>query len=163
MHYESGMGSYCNDFMESIAGTEVRSNIPYKIDKAMYDDILKKHNECSRFKNTDVVSFSMDYNFRSSSKGEDGETPYMYGFFVWPKNTPDGSDDFYDCILFDDYKYDNKHKEAYENFVNELFGCIKGVDVPTAMAMKQEMVSEIKTKLNDLDNFDAVIQTANKQ
>lgn len=170
MYYNPGTGSYCNDFMEHIIDTEFRTDVPYKIDKEKYNEILLKYNEISRFKTTDVVTFSMDYNFSSSSKGEDGESPYMYSFFVWPKNTPDGSDDFYDgsddfydCILFDDDKYDDKHKEAYENFIKELTACIIGVDVPTAMVKKQELSTELKKKLDELIEFEAIINLATKE
>ena len=163
MYYNPGTGSYCNDFMEHIANTELRTDVPYKIDKEKYNEILLKYNEISRFKTTDVVTFSMDYNFRNSSKGEDGESPYMYSLFVWPKNTPDDDDDFYDCILFDDDKYDDKHKEAYENFIKELTACIIGVDVPTAMAKKQELLTALKKELDELIEFEAIINLATKE
>lgn len=163
MYYNSGTGSYCNDFMEHIVDTELRTDVPYKIDKAMYDSILKKYNETSRFKTTDVVTFAMDYSFQHCGKGEDGETPYLYGFFVWPENPSDGSGDFYDCILFEDYKYDNKQKEVYENFVRELTACIIGVDVPTAVAKKQELSAALKKKLQELAEFEAIIKLANNK
>lgn len=163
MYYNESTGSYCNDFMEHIANTELRTNVPYKIDKQKYDEILRKYNNGSRFKNSDVVTFSMDYTFHHSSKGEDGETPYLYGFFAWPENTPDGSDDFYDCILFEDYKYDNKHREAYENFVRDLMTSVIGVDIPTAMAEKQELSAELKKKMHELAEFETVIKLANNK
>lgn len=160
MYYNPGTGSYCNDFMEHIANTELRTNVPYKIDKAMYDNILKKYNENSRFKTTDVVTFSMDYSFHHFDKGEDGETPYLYSFFAWPENPSDGSGDFYDCILFEDYKYDNKQKEAYENFVRELMTSVIGVDIPTAMKEKEKLDAELKKKHNDFIEFETIIKLA---
>ena len=42
MYYNPGTGSYCNDFMEHIADTKFRTNVPYKIDKQKYDEILRK-------------------------------------------------------------------------------------------------------------------------
>ena len=162
MYYNPGTGSYCNDFMEHIGDTEFRTDVPYKIDKHKYNDILLKYNEMTRFKDSDVVTFSMDYSFRSCSKGEDGETPYMYGFFAFPEK-PEGSDDFYDCILFDDYKYDNKHKEAYEDFVKELMTSVIGVDIPTATKEKEKLEAELKKKLNDLTEFESIIKLANNK
>lgn len=162
MYYNPGTGSYCNDFMEHIADTELRTDVPYKLDKEKYDEILRKYNESTRFHDSDIVTFSMDYSFRGSSDGEDGETPYMYGFFIFPEHV-DGSDDFYDCILFRDYYYDNKHKEAYENFIKELTACIIGVDIPTAMVKKQELSAELKKKLDELVEFETIIKLANNK
>lgn len=162
MYYNESTGSYCNDFMEHIGDTGLRTNVPYKIDKQKYDEILGKYNESTRFHDSDVVIFSMNYNFHDSSEGEDGDTPYMYAFFAFPEK-PEGSEDFYDCILFHDYEYDNKHKEAYENFIKELTACIIGVDVPTAMAKKQELSAEIKKKLDELVEFETVIKLANNK
>lgn len=162
MYYNPGTGSYCNDFMEHIADTEFRTNVPYKIDKQKYDEILRKYNESTRFHDSDVVTFSMDYNFHENSEGEDGETPYMYAFFAFPEK-PEGSEDFYDCILFHDYEYDNKHKEAYENFVRELMGSVIGVDIPTATKEKEKLAAELKKNLDDFTEFEAIIKLANNK
>lgn len=159
MYYNPGTGSYCNGFMEHIVDTEFRTDVPYKIDKEKYDEILRKYNESTRFHDSDVVTFSMDYCFHDSSKGEDGETPYMYGFFVFPEK-PKGSKDFYDCILFHDYRYSNKHKEAYENFVRELMTSVIGVDIPTATREKDKLDAEIKKQINDFTEFEAIIKLA---
>jgi hypothetical protein len=159
MYYNPGTGSYCNDFMEHIADTEFRTDVPYKIDKQKYDEILRKYNEGTRFHDSDVVTFSMDYTFHESSEGEDGETPYMYGFFAFPEK-PEGSEDFFDCILFHDYEYDNKHKEAYENFVRELMGSVIGVDIPTATKEKEKLAAELKKNLDDFTEFEAIIKQA---
>lgn len=66
-------------------------------------------------------------------------------------------------MLFIDYKYDNKHKEAYENFIKELTSCIIGVDVPTAMAMKQELSAALKKKMDELIEFETIINLANNK
>lgn len=159
MYYNPGTGSYCNDFMEHIVDTEFRTDVPYKIDKQKYNEILLNYNECSRFKDSDVVTFSMDYCFHDSSEGEDGETPYMYGFFVFPEK-PEGSEDFYDCILFHDYDYDYKHKEVYENFVRELMSSVIGVDIPTATKEKEKLEDELKKKLDEVTEFESIIKLA---
>ena len=160
MYYNPGTGSYCNDFMEHIIDTEFRTDVPYKIDKEKYNEILLKYNECSRFKDSDVVTFSMDYSFfRGSGECENGETPYMYGFFVFPEKQ-EGSEDFYDCMLFNAYAYDNKHKEVYENFVRELMTSVIGVDVPTAIKEKEKLAAELKKKLDDFNEFETIIKLA---
>lgn len=159
MYYNESTGSYCNDFMEHIADTELRTDVPYKIDKQKYDEILLKYKNGSRFKTTDVVTFAMDYSFHHCDKGEDGETPYLYGFFAWPENPSDGSGDFYDCILFEELNFSD-HKEAYENFIKELTSCIIGVDVPTAVAKKQELSAALKKKMQELAEFEAIIKLA---
>ena len=160
MYYNESTGSYCNDFMEHIIDTGFRTDVPYKIDKQKYDEILRKYNNGSRFKDSDVVTFSMDYSFHHFDKGEDGETPYLYSFFAWPENPSDGSGDFYDCILFEDYKYDNKQKEAYENFVRELMTSVIGVDIPTAIIEKEKLEVELKNKLNEIIEFETIIKLA---
>lgn len=155
MYYNPGTGSYCNDFMEHIVDTEFRTDVPYKIDKQKYNEILLKHNEGSRFKDSDVVTFSFDYSFHSCSEGEDGETPYMYGFFAFPEKQ-EGSDDFYDCILFDDYKYENP-KQAFEDFVKELMTAVIGVDIHAATREKEKLAAELKKKRDDFTEFETII------
>lgn len=162
MYYNPGTGSYCNDFMEHIADTELRTDVPYKIDKQKYDEILRKYNNGSRFKDSDVVTFSMDYTFHGNCEGGDGETPYLYGFFAWPENTPDGSDDFYDCILFEELNFPN-HKEAYENFMRELMTAVIGVDIPTATKEKEKLAAELKKKADDFTEFETIINLANNK
>lgn len=163
MYYNESTGSYCNDFMEPLVDTGFLTDVPYKINKEKYNELLKKYNETSRFNDTDVVTFSTDYTYTDFNVEEENTTPYMYGFFVWSKNSPEGSSDFYDCMLFEDHKYDNKHKEAYENFIKEVTACIIGVDIPTAMAKKQELSAELKKKTDELAEFETVIKLANNK
>ena len=82
----------------------------------------------------------------------------MYAFFAFPEK-PEGSKDFYDCILFEELNFSN-HKEAYENFVRELMSSVIGVDVPTAVAKKQELSAALKKKLQELVEFEAIIKLA---
>lgn len=161
MYYNPGTGSYCNDFMEHIVDTEFRTDVPYKIDKQKYNEILRKYNESTRFKDTDVVTFSMDYSFHSCDEGEDGETPYMYGFFTFPEKQ-EGSDDFYDCMLFDDYKYENP-KQAFEDFVKELMTAVIGVDIHAATREKEKLAAELKKKHDDFTEFETIINLANNK
>lgn len=158
MYYNPGTGSYCNDFMEHIAGTEIRTDVPYKIDKQKYDEILRKYNNGTRFHDSDVVTFSMDYRFHDSCEGEDGETPYVYVFFAFPEK-PEGSEDFYDCILFHDYEYEN-HKQAYEDFAKDVFTSVIGVDIPTATKEKQKLADELQKKRDDFTEFELIIKQA---
>lgn len=161
MYYNESTGRYCNDFMEHIVDTEFRTDVPYKINKQKYDEILRKYNNGSRFKDSDVVTFSMDYSFHDSSEGEDGETPYRYVFFVFPE-IQDGSDDFYDCILFRDYEYENP-KKSYEDFVKDLMTAVIGVDIPTATREKEKLAAELKKKHDDFTEFEAIINLANNK
>jgi hypothetical protein len=66
-------------------------------------------------------------------------------------------------MLFDDYMYDNKHKEVYENFIKELTACVIGVDIPTAIAKKQELSAALKKKMDELAEFEAIINLVNNK
>ena len=118
----------------------------------MTDRILEKYGEKTRFKDTDVVKFHSDYNL---SDYRDGKL-YSYAFFAWPQNGPEGSEDFYDCIQFSDYKYNDKHKEAYESFIHEIVKCIVGIDreclkklIAAKVAEREKISAEIE-ELNEL-------------
>lgn len=82
MYYNESTGSYCNDFMEPLVDTGFLTNVPYKINKEKYNEVLKRYNETSRFNETDVVTFSTEYTYRDFNVEEENTTPYMYGFFV---------------------------------------------------------------------------------
>ena len=43
MHYESGLGSYTNDYLENILDTEYRYDVPYQVDKVKrINEIINK-------------------------------------------------------------------------------------------------------------------------
>ena len=149
MEYFEGTGSYEAEFLEQILDTRFRYGVPYKIDKKKWDEILEKYGEKTRFNDADVVKFHSDY---SLSDYRDGKL-YSYAFFAWPQNSPEGSDDFYECILFSDYKYNDKHKEAYENFIHEIVKCIICVDqysLEKLIAEKKEEQKRITCEIAEL-------------
>jgi len=145
MTYSDATGCYQADFLENILDTDYLYGVPYKIDREKYESAIKKFNEDMRIKDADVVVFHADCN-------KDEEDPergtYSYTFFVWNKNSPEGSEDFYDCFQFWDYKYDYKHKEKFEEFVFEVLKSIVGVDQEYLKnkIKEQEKEREIITK-----------------
>lgn len=145
MEYSSATDSYEAEFLENILDTKFSYGVPYKIDKEKYNKVLEKYNEKSRFKEADVVKFHFDYSIKKDDDNND--KIYLYAFFIFPKNSPEGSDDMYDCILFDDYKYDEKHKEACENFIHSLVQTIITVDHDAMDKLISEKKAE-KTKLS---------------
>ena len=137
MTYSPATGSYESDFLENILNTQYKYGVPYKIDREKYESAMKAFNKEVRIKDADVVVFHADYN-----KDEDNDRNiYSYTFYAWPKNSPKGSNDFYDCSQFWDYDYDYKHKEKFEEFVFEVLKSIVGVD--------QEC---LKNKIKELQN-----------
>lgn len=155
MTYNTGTDSYQNDFLEPIDETEFLCGVPYKIDREKYKEILERNHRHMRIHDANVVTFSYDY-----CAHDDGQI-WLYNLFAWPKNSPKGSDDFYDCFQFDD---DTEHKYAayveYHNFVRELMGCVVGVDVPTAINLRDEKVKELKRTFKELDELDNIIFSA---
>ena len=124
MTYSPATGSYQADFLEGILNTNYKYGVPYKIDREKYESAMKAFNKEIRIKDADVVIFHADYN-----KDENNDRNiYSYAFYAWPKNSPKGSNDFYDCSQFWDYEYDYKHKEKFEEFVFEVLKSIVGVD-----------------------------------
>lgn len=140
MTYNPATDSYQNDIFEKILDTDFRCNIPYKINKEKYSEILKEHNQQQRIIDADVVIFCYDYT--ESKKWEsDDKVDLSYSFFAWPKNSPENSEDYYDCFLFWHYDYENQ-KEAYENFVHELLKCVIGVDYEHVMNVYNDILNE---------------------
>ena len=134
MAYSSVTGSYQADFLENILGTVYKYGVPYIIDREKYEAVMRRFNKEVRIKDANVVVFHSDYN-----KTEDD---YSYAFFAWPKNSPEGSEDFYDCSQFWDYDYDYKHKEKFEEFVHAILGSVVGVDKQRLLALIEEKNAE---------------------
>ena len=138
MTYSSATGSYEADFLESILGTIYKYGVPYIIDKEKYEAVMRGFNKEVRIKDANVVVFHADYN----KDEEDDRGIYSYAFFAWPKNSPEGSEDFYDCSQFWDYDYDYKHKEKFEEFVHAILGSVVGVDKPRLLTLIEEKNAE---------------------
>ena len=140
MTYNSSTNSFQNDRFEKILDTNFRYDIPYKVNKVKYSEILKEHNQQQRIIDADVVTFHCDYT-ENEKWGNDDEVELSYTFFAWPKNSPKNSKDHYDCFQFWHYDYDNQ-KEAYENFVHELLKCVIGVDYEHVMNVYNDILNE---------------------
>lgn len=159
MTYNIATDSYQNDEFEQILDTNFRYDIPYKIDREKYAEILKKHNQKMRIVDADVVLFRTDYccssSFDYNDEEKENKEPYLYAFYAWPENSPEGR---YDCFLFSDDEYENKElqKEAYENFIREIMGCIIEVDKEYLQKVKDELISKIEEfykQLNLVNNI----------
>lgn len=139
MTYNSSTDSFQNDRFEKILDTNFRYDIPYKINKEKYSEILKEHNQQQRIIDADVVIFRCDYS--ENEKWGNDELELSYTFYAWPENSPENSKDYYDCFQFYHYNYDNQ-KEAYENFVHELLKCVIGVDYEHVMNVYNDILNE---------------------
>ena len=116
MRYYEETGSYQNDPFESILDTGFRYDVPYRIDRKKYEDLLRSYDTNARIVDADVVMFRAEYY-------ENDEGERNYAFFAWPGNSPEGSHDFYDCILLTDDKYVST-KAEFEKFAHGMTGCI---------------------------------------
>lgn len=137
MYYEEAIGSYCNDFLEPILDTQFRYDIPYRVDKEKYNEVLKKYNCTSRFKDADVVTFSFNLNTEDRYN--------VLAFFVHPQNSPNGSEDFYDCIQFDSFFEDvSRPYDTHQDFIRDLLQCI----IKPSTEHIREMMNAIREGIN---------------
>ena len=116
MTYYEETGSYQNDPFESILDTGFRYDVPYRIDRKKYEDLLRSYDTNARIVDADVVMFRAEYY-------EHGEGERNYAFFAWPGNSPEGSHDFYDCILLPDYKYADT-EAMFEKLARGMMECV---------------------------------------
>ena len=156
MYYNDATGSYCSDYMEPILDTGYRCDVPYKVDKKKYDKVLEKYHNKSRFKDTTTVAFTMDYN-----QYDDSDKPWMYSFFAFPINKPDGSDDFYDCALFGDSEVD--YKEQYERFIRDVMETVIAPDIEEIKKIQNKLNNEITDRQNWINEFNNIIQKSNNK
>ena len=138
MTYSSATDSYQADFLESILDTTYKYVVPYIIDRKKYEAVMKEFKKEVRIKDANVVVFHAYYN---KDKEEDGGSICSYTFYAWPKNSPEGSEDFYDCSHFWRL-YDYNHKEKFEEFVRAILGSVVGVDKPHLLALIEEKNAE---------------------
>lgn len=152
MKYNSETDSYQSDFLEPIFSTGFRCDVPYKIDRKKYQEIIKQNGQHMRIVDADVVSFN--YNWDVDDEGEF----YIYCFFVNPENSPEGSNDFYECFLFDSIEYRDKNlEEEYRRFVLELMECVIGVDIASMEKLRGKKAEEIKRSLVELKEIDNIL------
>ena len=144
MTYSDATDSYQNDYLEGIPGTEYRFDLPYRIDRKIYEKVLRDHNQGIRLKDADVVRFRADYY----DVGDEGDEQYNYVFYAWGENSPEGSNDFYECVQFHWEDYPNP-KEAFEEFVREIMECVIAPDEEYVNREIDELTAEMeKTKEN---------------
>lgn len=150
MKYNSATGGYENEFLGPILDTNFKYGVPYKIDREIYENAFKKFNKHIRIKDADVVVFYADYN-----KDDDDEKRgiYSYTFYAWPKNSPEGSEDFYDCSQFWDWDYDNEHKETFEDFVHAVLESVISIDEECTKKLIAELQQEVDTKMKNIESL----------
>ena len=149
MTYSPETGCYESDFLENILDTDFRYGIPYKVDRKKYEAVMRTFNKEIRVKDADVLVFHAHYN-KDDDEPERGI--YTYTFFAWPENSPEGSDDFYDCSQFWDWEQENKHKENFEAFVRAILKSIICPDKEYMNKLKDEM-QEKKKEIEEQTNI----------
>lgn len=135
MTYSDATNSYQADFLENILDTKYRYNVPYKIDKAKYAEVVKRFGKSSNLKRATVVSFFSDYTVSDREKS--------YAFYTWTQNTKED----YDCFQFWRYEYKGKQRKAYEDFVHAILDCIIGVDYEKT----KEIYNRLQKEKNEID------------
>ena len=148
MTYYEETGSYQNDPFESILDTGFRYDVPYRIDRKKYEDLLRSYDTNARIVDADVVMFRAEYYEHSDDERN-------YAFFAWPENSPEGSHDFYDCILFD-YKYDDPCAE-FEKFVHGMMECIIEPDAECVNAKIEKMRDMIKVFKKNIQTLQKIL------
>lgn len=152
MYYNEGTGCYCNDYLEQILDTPFRFQVPYNIDKEKYNAVLDKYGEKTRVPDATVLEFSMH-----NDKDEDDELNSGYAFFAFPKNSPEDSNDFYECVQFRAYKYEGKQKEAFETFLREILACVTGPSYKHILQDKAEIYNNINKEKEQIAILDKII------
>lgn len=158
MTHSDATGSYHSDFLEPIFSTGFRCDVPYKIDRKRYQEIIERNGQNMRIVDADVVSFACDYDI-----DENGEI-WLYCFYAWPENSPERSDDLYECFSFDSIDYPDKNlEEEYRRFVLELMECVIGVDITSMEKLRGKKDKEIKQSLAELKEIDDMLLEIRKQ
>ena len=162
MTYSDATGSYQNDFLEQIPNSELRFDVPYKIDREKYEKVLKEHNQELRIFDADVVSFRADF-YEHDSWG--GKTSKHFTLFAWPENSPEGSKDFYDCFQFLDYKYENEEEQlkAYNEFVHAVLECVIDPDKEQVKKAIDRLNKEKETLENNINELQTILYGQRKE
>jgi len=136
MTYSDATDSYQADFLENILGTKYRYNVPYKIDKVKYAEVVKRFGKSSNLKRATVVSFFSDYSVHDREKS--------YAFYTWSQNTKE----HYDCFQFWRHTYKGKQRKAYEDFVKALLECVIEPDYDRVSDLQEKLTAQ----KNEIDN-----------
>ena len=153
MEYNSATDRYENEFLEPILDTDFKYGVPYKINREIYKIAFKKFNKDIRIKDADVVSFHVGYTYYSDKEGG----VYSYTFYTWPKNSPEGSEDFYDCAQFYGCEYGNKCKETFEDFVHAVLESIIEVDKVQCKNLINRLQQEVDIKMKNIESLKKLI------
>ena len=156
MTYSDATGSYQNDFLEQIPDSELRFDVPYKIDRKKYEKVIREHNQELRIFDADVVSFRADFY---------GDTSKHFTFFAWPENSPEGSKDHYDCFQFLDYKYENEEEQlkAYNEFVHSILECVIEPDKEQVKNLMDRLTKEKETLENNINELQSILYGQRKE
>ena len=141
MKYNSATDRYESEFLEPILDTDFKYGAPYKINREIYENAFKKFNKDIRIKDADVVVFRAHYDEYYDS----------YTFYTWPKNSPEESEDFYDCAQFYGCDYGNKCKETFEDFVHAVLESVISPDKQYGEKRIAELQQGIDTKMKDIE------------
>ena len=147
MEYNSATDRYENEFLEPILDTDFKYGVPYKIDREVYENAFKKFNKDIRIKDADVVVFHAQYD----------EDYGSYTFYTWPKNSPEESEDFYDCAQFYGYDYGNKCKETFEDFVHAVLESVIEVDKVHCKNLINRLQEEVDSKMKNIELLKNII------
>ena len=153
MKYNSATDSYESKFLEPILDTNFKYGVPYKIDREVYENAFKKFNKDIRIKDADVVVFHVGYTCNSDKEGG----VYSYTFYTQPKNSPEESEDFYDCAQFYGCDYGNKCKETFEDFVHAVLESVIEVDKVHCKNLINRLQEEIDTKMKNIESLKNLI------
>ena len=145
MKYNSATDRYESEFLESILDTNFKYGVPYKINREIYENAFKQFNKNSSIKHAikhaDVVVFHAHYDEYYDS----------YTFYTWPKNSPEESEDFYDCAQFYGCDYGNKCKETFEDFVHAVLESVISADKQYGEKLIAELQQEVDAKMKDIE------------
>ena len=141
MEYNSATDGYESEFLEPILDTDFKYGVPYKINREIYENAFKKFNKDIRIKDADVVVFRAHYDEYYDS----------YTFYTWPKNSPEESEDFYDCAQFYGCDYGNKCKETFEDFVHAVLESVIEVDQVHCKNLINRLQEEVDTKMKNIE------------
>lgn len=147
MHYSESTDSYVNENFEEMQGTGLMFGVPYIIDRDKYESMLEKRRFRMRIKDADVVTFSMS----SSGIGD--------VLFAFPKNSPEGSNDFYECFSFynDDFETQDQRNEEFQKFMGEMAGCVAGPSPTHCHELKNELMRNNREILESISIIDEIL------
>ena len=141
MKYNSAIDRCESEFLEPILDTDFKYGVPYKINREIYENAFKKFNKDIRIKDADVVVFRAHYDEYYDS----------YTFYTWSKNSPEESEDFYDCVQFYGCDYGNKCKETFEDFVHAVLESVISADKQYGEKLIAELQQEVDAKMKDIE------------